>query len=183
MALRSPRGAEMPSDFQFAAAPEVWIPLEPPRGGIADLAIVGRLREGTTIVAARQDMDRVMEIVRRTIPVIKNSRPREWLVPLQQQVVGDVTPMLASLLTGVALVLLVACVNTSQLVLAQLQLRRRELALRSALGASTRRLAVEVLRRSRCSWQPAALRESPPRARGYNCCGCTARGSCPGFRR
>jgi putative ABC transport system permease protein len=140
-----PRGSEMPSDFQFAAVPDAWIPLEPPRDGIADLAIVGRLHEGTTTQAARQDMDRVMEVVRRTIPVIKNSRPREWLVPLRQQVVGDVTPMLASLLAGVALVLVVACVNTSQLVLAQLQVRRHELALRSALGASTRRLAGEVL--------------------------------------
>ena len=43
-----PRGSEMPSDFQFAAAPDAWIPLEPPKNGIADLAIVGRLREGTT---------------------------------------------------------------------------------------------------------------------------------------
>lgn len=140
-----PRGSEMPGDFQFAAAPEAWIPLEPPKNGIADLAIVGRLREGTTTQAARQDMDRVMEIVQRTIPVIKNSRPREWLVPLREQVVGDVTAMLVSLLAGVALVLLAACVNTSQLVLAQLEVRRRELALRSALGASTRRLAAEVL--------------------------------------
>jgi putative ABC transport system permease protein len=140
-----PRGSEMPSDFQFAAAPAAWIPLQPPQSGITDLAIVGRLREGTTTLAARQDMDRVMEVARRTIPVIKNSRPREWLVPLRQQVVGDVTPLLASLLAGVALVLVVACVNTSQLVLAQRQVRHRELALRSALGATTRRLAGEVL--------------------------------------
>jgi predicted permease len=140
-----PRGSEMPADFQFAAAPGAWVPLEPPESGIADLAIVGRLRAGMTLQTARQDMDRVMEVVRRTIPVIKNSRPREWLVPLRQQVVGDVTPMLASLLAGVLLVLVVACVNTSQLVLAQLQVRRRELAVRAALGATTRRLAFEVL--------------------------------------
>ncbi|HYV20999.1 MAG TPA: ABC transporter permease [Verrucomicrobiae bacterium] len=140
-----PRGAEMPGDFQFAAAADAWVPLDPPESGIADLAIVGRLREGTTPQGARQDMDRVMEVVQRTIPVIRNSRPREWLVPLRQQVVGDVTPMLASLLAGVLLVLVVACVNTSQLVLAQLQARRHELAVRSALGATTRRLAGEVL--------------------------------------
>ena len=90
-----PRGPEMPSDFHFAAAPDVWIPLEPPRNGVADLAIVGRLRDGMTTTAAGQDMDRVMAVVQRTIPVIKNSRPREWLVPFRQQVVGDVTPMLA----------------------------------------------------------------------------------------
>ena len=80
-----PRGSEMPNDFQFAAAPDAWIPLEPPRNGIADLAIVGRLHERTTTQAARQDMDRVMAVVQRTVPVIKNSRPREWLVPLRQQ--------------------------------------------------------------------------------------------------
>lgn len=140
-----PRGSEMPGDFQFAAAPDAWVPLEPPESGIADLAIVGRLREGTTPQGARHDMDRVMEVVQRAIPVIRNSRPREWLVPLRQQVVGDVTPMLASLLAGVLLVLVVACVNTSQLVLAQLQARRHELAVRSALGATRRRLAGEVL--------------------------------------
>ena len=53
--------------------------------------------------------------------------------------------MLISLLTGVVLVLVIACVNTAQLLLAQLQTRRRELAVRAALGASTRRLAGEVL--------------------------------------
>src|SRR5438067_653817 len=55
-----PRGSEMPGDFQFAAMPELWVPLKPPSEGIADLAIVGRLRAGTTHFAARQDMDRVM---------------------------------------------------------------------------------------------------------------------------
>ena len=55
------------------------------------------------------------------------------------------TPMLISLLAGVVLVLVIACVNTAQLLLAQLQTRRRELAIRAALGASTRRLAGEVL--------------------------------------
>jgi ABC-type antimicrobial peptide transport system permease subunit len=64
---------------------------------------------------------------------------------VRDQVVGKVTPMLASLLAGVALVLVAACVNTSQLVLAQLEARRRELALRAALGASKRRLAGELL--------------------------------------
>src|SRR5207302_109233 len=55
-----PRGSEMPGDFQFAAMPELWVPLKPPSEGIADLAIVGRLRAGTTHFAARQDMERGM---------------------------------------------------------------------------------------------------------------------------
>jgi predicted permease len=140
-----PRGSEMPGAFQFAAVPELWVPLKPPSEGIADLAIVGRLRAGTTHFAARQDMDRVMAVVERSIPVVKNSHPRELLVPLRHQITGDVTQMLMSLIGGVALVLLIACVNTAQLLLARLQVRRREVAMRAALGATTLRLAGEVM--------------------------------------
>ena len=140
-----PRGAEMPGDFQFAATPEVWTPLEPPKSGPDDLAIVGRLRPGVTYLAAREDMDRVMKIVQRSFPGSKSFRPREMLVPLRQQVIGDTGAMLVSLLAGVALVLAIACVNTAQLLLAKLHTRRRELAIRAALGGSARRLAGEVL--------------------------------------
>jgi len=140
-----PRGPEMPADFQFATTPDLWVPLEPPTGGVADLAIVGRLRPGVSGAAAREDMDRVMAVVQRSIPVVKSSRPGELLVPLRQQVVGDVQAMLASLLAAVLLVLVIACVNTAQLVLAQRHGRRRDLAIRAALGSSTFRLAVDVL--------------------------------------
>jgi len=140
-----PRGSEMPGNFQFAATPDLWVPLKPPSGGVSDLAIVGRLRRGVTDLQAREDMDRVMAVVQRTIPVIKNARPGELLVPLRQQVVGDVQTMLASLLAAVLLVLVIACVNTAQLVLAQLHGRRRDLAIRAALGSSTWRLAGDVL--------------------------------------
>src|ERR1700739_2813139 len=112
---------------------------------MSGLWIVGGLRAGTTHFAARQDMDRVMAVVERSIPVIKNSHPRELLVPLRRQVVGDVTQMLMSLMGGVALVLLIACGNTAQLLLARMQVRRRELAMRAALGATTLRLAGEVM--------------------------------------
>ena len=139
-----PRGPEMPSDFQFAATPDLWVPLRPPTGGVADLAIVGRLRRGVTDLQAREDMDRVMAVVQRSIPVVKSARPGQLLVPLRQQVVGDVQAMLASLLAAVLLVLVIACVNTAQLVLAQLHGRRRDLAIRAALGSSTFRLAGEV---------------------------------------
>jgi putative ABC transport system permease protein len=139
-----PRGPEMPRDFQFAATPDLWVPLKPPTGP-ADLAIVGRLRRGVTHLAARDDMNRVMAVVARSIPVVKSSRPGQLLVPLRQQVVGDVQPMLLSLLAAVLLVLVIACVNTAQLMLARLHSRRRDLAIRAALGGSTWRLAGEVL--------------------------------------
>src|SRR5206468_630909 len=84
-------------------------------------------------------------VVQRSTPVVKSARPGQLLVPLRQQVVGDVQAMLASLLTAVLLVLVISCVNTAQLVLAQLHGRRRDLAIRAALGSSTWRLAGEVL--------------------------------------
>ena len=140
-----PRGAEMPGDFQFAATSDMWTPLDPPKTGPDDLAIVGRLKPGMTYLAARQDLDRVMRIVVSVMPGTKSFRPRERLVPLRDQVVGDAGPMLLSLLAGVVLVLAIACVNTAQLLLAQLHSRRRELAIRAALGGSARRLAGEVL--------------------------------------
>lgn len=140
-----PRGSEMPGDFQFAATPDLWTPLAPPTRGPDDLAIVGRLRPGVSYAASRQDMSRVLGIVVRSLPGGRNFNPRELLVPLRQQVVGNVALILVSLLGGVALVLAIACVNTAQLLLAQLHARRRELAIRAALGGSARRLAGELV--------------------------------------
>ena len=69
--------------------------------------------------------------------------------------------MLASLLAAVLLVLVIACVNTAQLVLAQLHGRRRDLAIRAALGSSTGRLAGEVLAEVALLVAAAAWRASP----------------------
>ncbi len=139
-----PRGAEMPGDFQFAATPDVWVPLAPPTAGPSDLAIVARLRPGVTHAAARQDMDRVIGVIEASIPGAKG-HIHQLLVPLRDQIVGNVQLMLVSLLAGVVLVLVIACVNTAQLLVAQLHVRRRELAVRAALGASARRIAGEVM--------------------------------------
>jgi predicted permease len=137
-----PRGAEMPADFQFPAQPEAWVPLLPPSRGPSDLAIVGRLRPRATQRNAIQDMERVIAAVREVMPT---SRSQFISIPLRDQVIGRIEPMLLSLLGGVLLVLLIACVNAAQLVLARLHSRGREIAVRAALGASRARLAREIL--------------------------------------
>jgi putative ABC transport system permease protein len=136
-----PRGAEMPADFQFPAKSDVWVPLRPPTNGPSDLALIGRVRPGVTLDAARRDLGRVQAIEERLIPEGKGYFGTQ-VVPLRTQIVGKTEPMLVSLMAAVALLLLLACVNIAQLQLAQLQQRRRELAIRSALGASHGRLAV-----------------------------------------
>lgn len=138
-----PRGAEMPGNFQFAARTDVWVPIAPPKRGPSDLAVVARLRPGATLESARADLDRVRIMEERLIPQGKG-----WFgtmaVPLQTQLIGQNEAMLFRLVGAVGLLLLLACVNTAQLQLAQLQSRRRELAVRAALGASSSRIASEV---------------------------------------
>jgi len=139
-----PRGAEMPGDFQLPERSLLWVPLEPPKGGPSDLGVVGRMKPGVTLAAARADLDRMRAMEERLLPQGKG-----WFglmaVPLRTQLVGRSQRMLLSLLGAVALLLVLACVNTAQLQIARLQARRRDLAIRAALGASAWRLASELL--------------------------------------
>lgn len=138
-----PRGAEMPGNFQFPARADLWVPIAAPKRGPSDLAVVARLRDGSTLERARADLDRARAIEERLFPQGKG-----WFgtmaVALQTQLVGQNEAMLLRLVGAVGLLLLLACVNTAQLQLAQLQARRREIAVRAALGASASRLAREV---------------------------------------
>lgn len=138
-----PRASEMPGSFQFPARSLLWVPLDPPKRGPSDLALVGRLRDGVSLSRARADLDRVRAIEERLVPQGKG-----WfgtmVVPLHTQLVGHAEPMLVSLLAAVGLLLALACLNTAQLQVARLQARRRELAVRAALGASGGRLASEL---------------------------------------
>ena len=139
-----PRGAEMPGDFQLPERTLLWVPLEPPKGGPSDLAVIGRMKPGVAVTAARADLDRVRAIEERLLPQEKG-----WFgttaVPLRTQLVGHSRRMLLSLLGAVVLLLVLACANTAQLQVARLHARRRELAIRAALGASAGRIASELL--------------------------------------
>jgi putative ABC transport system permease protein len=144
----------LPKQFTFArqAGAEVWTPID--RSAAARRArgnhwlnIVGRLKPGTTIAAAAADMSAIMRDLARDYPPTNTGRDAQ-VVPLHQELVGSVRPVLLLLYGAVLVVLLIACVNVANLLLIRGAERGRELAVRVALGAGKARLIRQLLTES-----------------------------------
>jgi predicted permease len=108
---------------------------------------IARLKPGVTIEEARADMKRLTGYLGETYPDVDKGTGAT-LIPLKESMVGRVRPFLLMLLGAVGVVLLIACVNVANLMLARSSGRTREMAVRSVLGAGTARLVRQGLTES-----------------------------------
>jgi len=136
----------LPENFHFAPVEnaEFWTTLHP--AGFCDerrschyLQGVARLKEGVTQAAALAEVTRIAKDLEAHYPD-SNRNQGATVAPLSEVIVGDVKPILLLLLGGVGLLLLIACSNVASLLLVRSETRRRELAVRRALGATRARL-------------------------------------------
>jgi predicted permease len=142
----------MPANFTYEPTVDLWYPLQlrvDPRDRGRNYTVMARLRPGITLEQAQSETDRLFKQFQADNPLhVPRNTQTIRVIRFQDFLVADMRPLLLVLLGAVGLVLLIACGNVANLLLSRSAARQRDIAIRSALGASIRQLARQVVSES-----------------------------------